>query len=71
MKQSLPGVVRRWSSVASTASTMVALGGMVQRSLGDGCVLMDEHREVVLFGDLAIWTVSWARIMWISTIDMG
>ena len=54
MERILAGVVRRWSGVASTASTTVALGGMVHRSLGDGCVLMDEHREVVLFGDLAI-----------------
>ena len=71
MERILAGVVRRWSGVASTASTTVALGGMVHRSLGDGCVLMDEHRAVALFGDVAAWTASWARIMWISTMDMG
>ena len=59
MKQSLAGVVRRWSGVASTTSTMVALSGMVQRSLGDGCVLMDGHRAVPLFGSMAVSTADW------------
>ena len=32
---------------------------------------MDELGAVVLFGVVAAWTASWARIMWISTMDMG
>ena len=71
MEQILAGVVRRWSGVASTTSTMVAPSAMVQRSPCDGCVLRDEQRAVALFGVVAAWTASWARVMWISTMEIG
>ena len=40
----------RWCGVPSLASTTPGLGGMEQRGLAGGRVMMDEHRMVALSG---------------------
>lgn len=42
--------------MASTASTTTSLGGVAQRGLDGGCVMMDAHRAVALFGVVAAST---------------
>jgi hypothetical protein len=48
--------VGRWSGVTSTTSSMAGRGGMVQLSLGDECVWINERRAAVLFGAVAAST---------------
>ena len=43
--------------MASTALTKVGLGGVAQRCLNDGCVLMDMGRMVTLSGGVVASTV--------------
>lgn len=45
-------IVRRWSDVAFTTSMSMDRVGMVQQSLSDGCVWMDECRTV---GHVLLW----------------
>ena len=47
--------------MASTASTKACLGGMEQRSLGEGRVMMDASRVVALFGAMAASTAGLTR----------
>jgi hypothetical protein len=39
-------LIRRWCDVASTATMTAGPGGMVQQSLGVGCVMVGVRREV-------------------------
>ena len=49
--------------MATTASTTAGHGGMVQPSLNDGCVWMDERRAVALFGAVAASMAGLSRSM--------
>ena len=33
--------------------------------------MMEESRMAALFGVVGAWTASWARVMWISTMEIG
>jgi hypothetical protein len=41
----LPGVVYRWSGASPSMTKTAGLGGVVQRGLDDGRVMVDLHRE--------------------------
>jgi hypothetical protein len=57
------GVLTRWSGAALTASITACLGG--------GCVFMDKHMVVVMFGVVEASLTCMKRIMQISTLNMG
>jgi hypothetical protein len=56
--------------MASTASTTIGSGDMVQRILGNECVMTGECREVVLFGVVVAWMAVLTRFAQISAPKM-
>ena len=63
LEQPLFEVGTRWGGVVSTASTSSKFGGMVQRGLGDGCVLIDACRVVAPSGVVVASTAGLAKDM--------
>jgi hypothetical protein len=55
---------------ASTASTTVILGGVVQRGFGVGRSVMDSHRVEAWSGVMVALTTDLARVMLISALKM-
>ena len=58
-----------WS--ASTASPLASFGGVVQRSLDDGCGVMDLHRVGALSGAMVASMADLPGVMRSSTLKMG
>jgi hypothetical protein len=63
LEQVLSRMARRWCGVASSASTTTGLGGMEQRGLDGGCMLMEARREVATFGITVTLMLGQARSM--------
>jgi hypothetical protein len=53
------------------ASTVVGIGGVVQRGLDARCEIMDSCRVMAIPGTMVVSTSSLARIMRISTLKMA
>ena len=70
LKQALAGRVRRWSTVASIASTVAGLSGVAQRGLDAGRVMMDACRTVDLSSVVAASMLGLTRVFTsIHTLD--
>ena len=63
LEQLLVEVGTRWGGVVSTASTSSKFGGMVQRGLGDECVLIDACRVVAPSGVVVASTAGLTKDM--------
>jgi hypothetical protein len=48
---------------SSTALTVVGLGGVVQRGLSGGHMMMDAHREMALSGAVVVSMAGLARLL--------
>jgi hypothetical protein len=66
----MPGEVCWWSGVSSTTSTVAGLGGVVQRVLGDGRVMVDSRMEVALSSVVASSAAGTTKIVQIFILKI-